>query len=298
MIDLHIHTTASDGKADLATVRRRLAERPDLRLVAVADHDTTVASEQLAASEPRAWVAAELSSRTGSIPTDVLGLNLDPSVRELRDYLAQRAIERRVRFELFGKALRDRSWIFEPTAAQLSHPNLGQPHVVDELRRHPDNAARLVEMGIAARSGKRDDDSEVFRQVIVPLQITKGGMTLKTTEAVIDLIHAAGGLAVVAHPWIHPYENGKRKTKGRLLVGAWKAMHGLDGLELWHHDQTELHIEQLIRSEAAAVNLLVTAGSDDHSANLDNLGTPTPPAAEAEAVLESLLVAARARRGK
>lgn len=297
MFDLHFHTNASDGAASLRTVRERLAASPQLRRVAIADHDTLLLSIQLVQTEPRAWVAGEFSSRTGSIPTDVLGINVDPTNAPLSAYLSKRSVERQVRFDLFGDALRARGWRFELDADGLGHPNPGQPHVVDELRRHSDNVARLVKMGIGPRNGTRDQDKIIFDQVIVPLQITKGGMTLATTEAMIDLIHGAGGLAIIAHPWIHPYEHGKRKSKGRSLVADWVNKHGLDGLELWHHDQSDPLVAAFIRAEAAAHGLLLSAGSDDHSIDLVDLGTPAPPADEAEAALERLEVAARRRRG-
>jgi hypothetical protein len=174
--------------------------------------------------------------------------------------------------------------------------------VVAELRRHPANDPRLATLGIPVpdRSGRKEplDDSAIYTLVLDPLGPVIRARTetaVATSADIIGLIHRAGGLAVVAHPWISPYDHGHQtKTKARrLLLSLVEA--GLDGLELWHPDQTDPAVRAEISQFAAAHDLLVSAGSDDHSATLAYLGTALPPEVDGRPHLARIRAAAQRR---
>ena len=301
MFDLHFHSDASDGLATLETVRAKVAASP-LTLLALADHDTIVASVQLARIEPRAWIAAELTSYLGEHRVDVLGLHLAPDYPELNDYLTQRSAERRARFLLFGEVLRGDGWVFEPSEETLARPQLTSPHVAAELRRQPANAVRLTNLGIAL-DWTVDRDIESADDPIYALVLDHFNELIReqtevavveTTE-MVKLIHRAGGLAVVAHPWLEPYSLGQTPfSQAREMLDSLVAV-GLDGLELWHHTQTEPAVRTELTRYLARHELLTTAGSDDHSSDLHRLGTALPPEVNGQVLYEQICQAALCR---
>ena len=301
MIDLHFHSEASDGLATLATVQAKVVASP-LTLLALADHDTIVASVQLAQIEPRAWIAAELTSYLGEHRVDVLGLHLAPDYPELNDYLTQRSEERRARFLLFGEVLRADGWIFEPSPETLARPQLTSPHVAAELRRQPANAARLTGLDIAldwtVDRGIESVDDPIYALVLDHFNELIREQTevavVETTE-MVKLIHRAGGLAVVAHPWLEPYSLGLTPfPQARGMLDSLVAV-GLDGLELWHHTQTETAVQVELTQYLSHHELLTTAGSDDHSPDLRRLGTALPPEVDGPALYEQICQAALRR---
>ena len=273
MFDLHFHSLASDGKATLEEIVQAAAAQPGLRALALTDHDHITSSIAFAALEPRAWIGAEIFSKHGSMPVDLLALNVRADHDELNHYLSLRTAERRRRFDEYGERLRADGWIFDPAAEVYANPQLARPHVVEEIRRHESNQIRLEEMGIQSSkptpvAGQGHDDR------IYPLLIDKldvKGFVYSTTDT-IALIHRAGGLAVLAHPFIKPYGKGKAsKSSARRLLREM-VVAGLDGIEAFHHSQDEAFRAEVL-AQATELDLLVTAGSDDHEPGLPYLGS-------------------------
>jgi hypothetical protein len=212
VFDLHFHSTESDGAASFETVVAAAAAHHELARLALTDHDSIVASSRLTQIDDRAWVGAELTSFTGRRRIDLLALGVRPDDRPLLDYLARRVTERRDRFALFGELLRGDGWAFDPPAEVWARPQLASPHVVAEIRRQQANHERLTEMGIplAADIGSGDP---IYDRLLDPL----GPEVRRRTEsavlegpAAIAMIRRAGGLAIVAHPWISPYDRGEQ----------------------------------------------------------------------------------------
>lgn len=295
MFDLHIHSLASDGKADFTTVLRRLREQPELQLVALTDHDAIIDSTRLAALEARAWIGSELTTKHGKMTVDMLALNVRPDYAPLNTYLAARKIDRVNRFDRFGVALRTAGWSFDPPASVYDNPQLAKPHVVAELRRHPDNAERLAALGVGAVIGHRREDDVIYNEVIDPLQID-GDLVISITDA-IALTHAAGGLAMVAHPWIAPYVRGTATVaSSRAAINGW-ARVGLDGLEVFHESAVDPAVRAEIMAQVLANELLISVGSDDHSEQLEYIGSALPAHdPRAEGWLAAIHAAAERRR--
>jgi predicted metal-dependent phosphoesterase TrpH len=290
MLDLHLHSTMSDGLADLPTVRAAVATRPDLRLVALADHDKIEGSVALAADEPRAVVAAELNAKGGASTLHLLGLGLDPTDERLITHLAARTSERVVRFLGYATILGELGYTFDadPYVADTATHQPTKADVVRELLRHEANRARLV----AVHGCDLDDPQTVYAL------FERGGVadiagrvadTLPGPAAAIAIIHDAGGLAVVAHPIYVPLQDGWLKGKRRLE--RWAAA-GLDGIEVFHPDQLGHERFGDILALTRSLGLLVGVGSDDHSADLGALGTALPSNdPRAEAITEAWEVA-------
>lgn len=300
--DLHFHSLASDGEASLATLLSVAAARPDLRRLALADHDTLGASIAFAAACPRALVAVELTVAAGQAAPHLLALGVDPANPSLAGYLATRAAERYARFVAWTNVLRGLGYRFEPDPA-LADRGLGKPHVVAELRRHPENAPLLppppadpsISDAIYGALLKVGGPADVSK--LVPSQLI--GMA----EA-ITLVRAAGGLAVLAHPLTALYTVGQNRAtatwqagsaRARATLAEWRAA-GLGGLEVWAPRQSEdAGLVAELLGVAASLDLVPTAGSDDHSADGSWIGRTGMPAAEADFRLAAFETALAAR---
>jgi predicted metal-dependent phosphoesterase TrpH len=298
MFDLHFHSRASDGKADFATVRTVVRQHSELALVALADHDTIADSAQLAAQEGRAWIGAELTGFVGPTRVDILGLNLRPRDPELLIHLAARTAARRERFTLFGEMLREAGWEFEPDEVALAAPQLGLPHVARELRRHRVNHRRLLGLGLATdetSARAADGHDAIYPVVLEPLDpVIAEQMTIKPASSVelIELVHRAGGLAVAAHPWVEPFDFGTTDPATAQAVIGRLVEAGLDGLERWHPDQTSAQAQEVIIALCRRYDLVESAGSDDHRADLSALGRVAPRGLEGLRALARLRQAA------
>jgi len=254
-IDLHTHSTASDGTDTPAELIARAAQA-GLDVIAITDHDTTAgwADATAAAAEHGVTVVpgAEFScvhvTGTGRrISLHVLGYLFDPDDPELREGRARlrdsRVTRARKIVELLASDDYPISW---PQVEQLAATtSVGRPHI----------GRALVESGVVP------DVDTAFRTLLSsrhPYYVAKDD--LPVLEAV-RMISAAGGLAVFAHP----FARRRGPVVDADVVAAMTAA-GLVGLEVDHPDQ-----EPADRAEAAGLarelGLVGTGSSDYHGAN-------------------------------
>jgi 3',5'-nucleoside bisphosphate phosphatase len=242
-IDLHIHSTASDGSLSPgAVVAAARAGRLDI--IALADHDTiggVTPAQAAAVGGVHVIPALELSTREAGSELHMLGYFVDPRERSLVDF-SDRASGRREERMHDMIALLARLGVHvtfaEVLAAAGAKPDsIGRPHL----------ARAIVLKGYAA--GVADvfdryigDDGPAF----VPT-------ALITPADAIDLIHGAGGVAV----WAHPRPDALAAGIGRL------ADIGLDGVECYRPRNSAAEAERIAHT-AAAHGLFVTGGSDWH----------------------------------
>ncbi|MFJ4869335.1 PHP domain-containing protein [Streptomyces sp. NPDC088757] len=246
-IDLHTHSTASDGTDSPAELVRNAAAA-GLDVVALTDHDTTRGHAEAIAALPEGLTlvtGAELSCRMDGIGLHMLAYLFDPEEPAL---LAERELVRDDRVPraraMVGK-LRELgvpvTW--EQVARIAGDGSVGRPHV----------AEALVELGVVP------DVSGAF----TPEWLADGGRAhvgkheLDPVEA-IRLVKAAGGVTVFAHPLA--------VKRGRVLPEAAIARlaeAGLDGVEVDHMDHDEATRARL-RGLAKELGLLTTGSSDYH----------------------------------
>ncbi|MER7910474.1 PHP domain-containing protein [Streptomyces sp. NPDC096068] len=246
-IDLHTHSTASDGTDSPAELVRNAAAA-GLDVVALTDHDTTRGHAEAIAALPEGLTlvtGAELSCRVDGIGLHMLAYLFDPEEPAL---LAERELVRDDRVPraraMVGK-LRDLgvpvTW--ERVARIAGDGSVGRPHV----------AEALVELGVVP------DVSAAF----TPEWLADGGRAyvgkheLDPVEA-IRLVKAAGGVTVFAHPLA--------VKRGQVLPEAAIARlaeAGLDGIEVDHMDHDEATRARL-RGLAKELGLLTTGSSDYH----------------------------------
>ena len=246
-VDLHIHTTASDGTlSPTAAVRAALAN--GVSLLGVADHDTT---EGIREAE---WEAkdtglvlvpgVELSVGQEAKEIHVLGYFVDPDERSLQAALETLRGARDLRNERILARLKE---IGVPVSRERVHEisgggTLGRPHI----------AKALVEAGHVS------SESEAFRRFLARGKPGYVGRERLSPAEAADAIRQAGGIPVLAHP----AKLGSKRAIEDLLD------QGMDGVEVYHSDHTEVEAEMLLEI-AARRGLLVTGGSDSHGPHSD-----------------------------
>jgi predicted metal-dependent phosphoesterase TrpH len=279
-IDLHLHTTASDGRCTPRQLVERAA-KAGVSVMAVTDHDTTAAVAEVHAEALRRGIRAvtgiEITAVEAGRDLHVLGYMFDVQHKALAELLAKQRAARLARIEAIGARLAAHGVPIDiaPMLEQIqreSGRSIGRPHV----------ARAMVDAGHVA------DTNEAFDRWLVhgrPGFVAREG---PTPEAVIDIIHQAGGIASIAHP-------GQRDLAPRIPA---LAAAGLDAVEAFHPDHDPALVEEYTRI-ARDLDLLLTGGSDFHGdlAHGCEPGSVTLPAAEWERLQGARRAPSNARRG-
>ena len=281
-IDLHVHSSASDGTDSPATVIARAAQA-GLDVLALSDHDTQAGLAEARAALPDGLTlvpAMELSGtisgayagedpapgqRPGQRSVHLLAFLFDPrdpalgqETERIRDDRVYRAKGMVGKLQELGA---DVTW--EQVARIAGEAVVGRPHI----------ARALAESGVLA------DPRDAFTSD----WIADGGRAFVDRYAVpvdraIALVRAAGGVPVLAHPRSPGYEVADEAI-------AELAAAGLAGLEVYHPDHDGAQRERLL-SLAASLDLVTTGGSDDHGAfSNSGLGSQATPPQSYERIL-------------
>jgi 3',5'-nucleoside bisphosphate phosphatase len=262
--DLQSHSTCSDGALGAHEVVERAAEA-GVDLLALSDHDTVSGvSEALVAGERfgvRVVPAVEISSiddpgAGGGTPRElhILGYlidHTDPSfAATLADFLADR--ERRTL--RMASALREQGLVLDDAAisarVRAGQP-IGRPHLAEAVLSAPANSSRL-------RAEDIDDIGSLIRGYLIE---GRPAFRLRETPTVleaIDAIHAAGGLAV----WAHPFWDVTEADEALAMVDRFRAL-GIDGIEAFYVTHTREQTE-LLAARCSELDLLSTGSSDFH----------------------------------
>ncbi len=254
--DLQSHSLRSDGALEPAEVVAAAAAA-GVRLLALTDHDTVdgVAEAVRAGSEHGvAIVPAVEISTVDDLGDDfhVLGYGVDPADPGLAAALERWRLDRAARIDRMADQLTllglapDRTEIEERRAAGLP---VGRPHLATAAIEA--NEQRLQSDGL--------DECSAFLEAY----LCKGGAaysrrTMPTVPTAIEVIHAAGGVAVWAHPfWDLDGDDAVRHALERFSA------HGLDGVEAFYatHDA---HQTRLLCEAAGRLGLLTTGSADFH----------------------------------
>ena len=246
-IDLHCHSTASDGTDTPAELVRNAAAA-GLDVVALTDHDTTRGYGEALAALPAGLTlvtGAELSCRIDGVSMHMLAYLFDPeepallAERELvRDDRVPRARGMVARLQELGVPV---TW--EQVARIAGDGSVGRPHV----------ATALVELGVVPTV------SDAF----TPDWLADGGRAFVEKHETdpfeaIRLVKGAGGVTVFAHPGA-----SKRGHTVPESAIAEMAAAGLDGIEVDHMDHDE-DTRVRLRGLAGELGLLTTGSSDYH----------------------------------
>jgi 3',5'-nucleoside bisphosphate phosphatase len=256
--DLQSHSLHSDGSLPAEEVVA-LAAGAGVRLLALTDHDTVDGvPEALAAAREHGIAlspAVELSAvHGGHEDLHVLGYELDHDdpglVALLHDFRGDRAR----RIEAMADRLRELGFELDSTpleARRAAGKPIGRPHLADALLAHPANAARLAEEGIETRG-------DLFPPYLVPGAAAYVARSRPTVPEAIEVIHAAGGVAV----WAHPFWDLDRADEALATLAEFAAA-GLDGVECFYvaHGPEQTRI---LHDAAREQGLLRTGSADFH----------------------------------
>ncbi|HUR13515.1 MAG TPA: PHP domain-containing protein [Mycobacteriales bacterium] len=249
MIDLHTHSTASDGTLSPASLVTQ-AREAGLSVVALTDHDTTSGWDEAAQALPRGLSlvrGAELSCTRDGTSLHLLAYLFDPTHRPLADRLAQVATSREMRAKRMVELLAaDGHPVTWDQVRRAAGGTVGRPHV----------ARALIDAGLVTS----------VEEAFTPDWIGPSGRYWAAKDEVdaleaIALVRSAGGVTVFAHP--------AAAARGRVVgdhVVEELAAAGLDGLEVDHPDHAE-QARARLRDLAADLDLLVTGASDFHGTN-------------------------------
>ena len=259
MIDLHSHTTASDGWLSPAALLDAAAAA-GLTVLSITDHDTIAgyldARRLLGGRALELVPGIEISAVHEGRDVHVLGYFVDPAASRLTDFLDRQRSDRRRRVVEMTDRLSSLGRPVDPRpileAAERGR-SVGRPQVADALV-------------AAGHVRSRDEAFRRFLEAGAPAYVPRRGAS---PREVVSIIHDARGLASLAHPGVHHRDH---------LIEELAAA-GLDAIEARHSDH-DPGTEARYRRTAARLGLLVTGGSDFHgngSHRAPTLGLVTLP---------------------
>jgi hypothetical protein len=256
--DLQAHSVHSDGTLPAAEVVERAAAA-GVELFALTDHDTVdgvpEAAERARELGMRFSPAAELSAvHGGHEDLHVLGYELDVADPELIATLEDFRGDRARRIGEMADRLRELGFELDDAplvARREAGKPIGRPHLADAVLAHPANVERLAAEGIAGRD-------ELFPPYLVPGAKAYVARSRPTVAEAIQVIHAAGGVAVWAHPFWDVDDPGEAIATLETFAGA-----GLDGVECFYVTHTPEQT-RLLHQHARRLGLLTTGSTDFH----------------------------------
>ena len=254
-VDLHIHTTASDGSDSPALLLRKLKEA-GITTFSITDHDTITGGlemERLVTPEFRFIRGIEFSCETAAGKCHILGYGFEPQDPLFRAALEEGAALRREkllsRLRYLEETLSitfteaEKTWLYS-----LKSP--GKPHF----------GKLLVDRAIAATI------TEAIQKYINPHKPRRDRIEAGT--AISAILHA-GGIPV----WAHPLggEGEKRLSVEEFQVQLSVLMDaGIQGLECFYSRYSHADVE-FLTARAQSHNLLISGGSDYHGTNKQDL---------------------------
>jgi predicted metal-dependent phosphoesterase TrpH len=253
-IDLHTHSTASDGTDSPAGVIEAAAHA-GLDVVALTDHDTTAGWKEAASAARRVGIAlvpgTEVSCRSGGVSTHLLSYLQDPghpALLALTERTRAARVDRAQRIvELLGS---DYTLSWDDVLEQSEDAStVGRPHIADAL---------VARGHVADRSAAFDELLHPGSPYYVPHYAPD---VLEAVRA----IRAAGGVPVFAHPGA----DGRGRIVADDVIAAM-ARAGLAGLEIDHRDHDDAARARL-RGLAGDLGLFATGSSDYHGRGKENL---------------------------
>lgn len=253
-IDLHTHSTASDGTQSPAEVVSAAAEA-GLDVLALTDHDTTRGWDEAAVAAQHHGIALvrgiEISCQHEGITVHLLGYLQDPAAPGLLVELSRCRESRQTRAQRIVELLsRDLPLHWVDVLEQVGRgATIGRPHIADAL----------VAKGIVA---SRD---AAFADYLYNGSPYSARHYASDPVQAVHLVREAGGVAVMAHPFA--------SQRGRVVddsVIEAMAAAGMAGLEVHHRDHDGDEVRHGLEL-AASLHLFVTGSSDYHGVGKGNL---------------------------
>jgi predicted metal-dependent phosphoesterase TrpH len=267
-VDLHSHTTASDGALSPRELVREAARR-GVRVLAITDHDSTdglaEALEEAARHPPLTLVPGiEINCDVEGGEVHVLGYFVEYEAAWFQEFLSQQRAERKARIHRIAARLGELGLPIEPEEvfALVKEGSPGRPHVAQ----------------VMVARGYVKDFREAFDRYLRaggPAHVPRRRLT---PEEAIRTIRRAGGVPVLAHPGLADLDH--------LIPGFVRA--GLMGIECYYHEHTPAQTRTYLEM-CKDLGLVATGGSDfhgSHTGRVNPLGSPPVPLSVSERLLD------------
>jgi hypothetical protein len=266
-VDLHTHTTASDGTHTPQQLVARAAKLA-VKSIGVTDHDSTAGVAEAQAAGARLGVevipGVEINTDVPGAEAHLLGYFMDPNHEELNAELA------RIREGRIGRARKMAETLtqmgapvrFERILEIAGEGSVGRPHVAQALR----EAGHVASFGEAFEKYiGRDSPAYVERMKFTPAEAC-------------ELIRRAGGVPVLAHPVFFDKHGAIKSAFDLEAMLAETIAAGLQGIEAYYPGYDAVTVERLL-SIARRHGLVVTGGTDFHGSkpNEPDLGSVYVP---------------------
>lgn len=269
-IDLHVHTTASDGTLSGSEVVA-LAAQSGLSAIAITDHDTVSGYEEAAQTGKTLGVEVisgiEISTKYGGA-VHILGYYIDPNSDKLRPVLDWVVHDRDARNRKMAELMAaDGIPIsYDEMCARFGEV-IGRPHFAEVL----------VELGLATNV------QDAFDRYVEKGQKYWLPRNFLSIERSVEIITEAGGVPVLAHP----FQYKRNDAELRELIEHCMA-HGLRGIECRYTGYDAQMVEYLEKL-AEEYGLIKTGGSDFHGANKPHISLGTGLSGELNVPMEFML---------
>ena len=264
--DLQSHSTHSDGALAAGAVVAAAATA-GVELLALSDHDTVSGVSEALETGERLGVRVVPSAEISSIddPSSqgapgaarelhILGYLIDHTDPAFASTLSDFLSDRERRTLRMADALREQGLELDDAAISArvaAGQPIGRPHLAEAVLSAPANAARLREENI-------DDIGSLIRGYLIEGRPAFRLRETPTVSEAIDAIHAAGGVAI----WAHPFWDVSDSDESLAMIDRFHAL-GIDGVEAFYVTHTRAQTE-LLAGRCAELELLSTGSSDFH----------------------------------
>ncbi len=259
--DLQSHSTHSDGALAAAEVVQRAAAA-GVQLLALSDHDTiSGVAEAMQAGERfgvRIVAAVEISAVDEGAPVGrelhILGYDIDHTGPPMTDSLVGFLADREKRTLRMRDGLREAGWQLDETEIEqriAEGKPIGRPHLAAAVLNAPANAKRLADEDI-------DDVGSLIRGYLIEGRPAFRLRETPTVGEAVEAIHAAGGVAI----WAHPFWDIDSADEVLHSIDRFHAL-AMDGVEAFYvtHDERQT---RLLAERCAELGLLSTGSADYH----------------------------------
>ena len=257
-IDLHMHSTASDGTltptALIQASLKSASNEDDTTVIALTDHDTVAGIPEFMAEAAKykkrmiAIPGVEISTDYHGVEIHILGYNIDPENKELLEKLKLYRESRDSRNEKIVALLQAEGFEITMDDIKSENPNdtIARPHIAKQLMKKKYVASVKEAFDKYLAEGRN-----CYVERIRP-----------TPEEAIQLIRNSGGVPVLAHLMYYKKLNAAEKET---MVFKLKEA-GLQGIEAYYNSYTPVE-EDYVASLAKQNGLLLTGGTDYHGQN-------------------------------
>lgn len=253
-IDLHTHTTASDGTYSPSELIE-LALQKQLAAVAITDHDTTSGIEEAIQASKGEDIEVipgiEISSGYDNLEIHIVGLFINPKDEDLLPWLKELRIHRDERnFEMLEKL-----------------NELGVKLTLGELEETCGGGTitRAHFAALMMKKGYVNSTNEAFDRYIGSGCKAYVPRKLPSCQKSIEMIRSCGGIAVMAHPLLYKVSRANLHQ-----IAAELKKYNLTGIEAYYSTHTPAETDYVIKL-AQDIGLLLSGGSDFHGANKKGL---------------------------